>query len=111
MVKQGYIIWLDFNPQAGHEQKGRWPALVVSNETFNSFSNLAIVCPITNTRKDYPFHVKLDKRTKTTGTILCDQSRTLDIYARDYQFIEKVPEDILLDVVDIISGFIEIENE
>jgi mRNA interferase MazF len=111
MVKQGYIVWLDFDPQAGHEQKGRRPALVVSNETFNSFSNLAIVCPITNTRKGYPFHVKLDKRTKTTGTILCDQSRTLDINARNYQFIEKVPEDILLDVVDIISGFIEIENE
>jgi mRNA interferase MazF len=107
MVKQGNIIWLDFDPQTGHEQKGRRPALVVSNETFNRFSNLAIVCPITNTNKDHPFHVKLDERTKTTGVILTDQPRTLDIKARNYEFIEKIPSDILFEVIDIISGFIE----
>jgi mRNA interferase MazF len=111
MVKQGYLIWLDFDSQIGHEQKGRRPALVVSNETFNNFSNLAIVCPITDTKKAHPFHVKLDERTKTTGVILCDQSRTLDIYARNYEFIENLPRDILLDVVDIISGFIELEED
>jgi mRNA interferase MazF len=110
MVKQGYIIWLDFDPQTGHEQKGRRPALVVSNEVFNNFSNLAIVCPITNTTKNYPFHIKLDGRTKTTGVILCDQARTLDITARNYEFIEIIPDDILLEVADIIIGFIEIEN-
>ncbi|GHU24800.1 mRNA-degrading endonuclease [Spirochaetia bacterium] len=110
MVNQGYIIWLDFDPQIGHEQRGRRPALVVSNNTFNNFSNLTIVCPITNTDKSYPFHIKLDERTKTTGVILCDQTRTLDINARNYTFIEKIPDDILFDVVDIINGFIEIEN-
>ncbi|GHV96145.1 mRNA interferase PemK [Spirochaetia bacterium] len=110
MVKQGHIIWLDFNPQIGHEQKGRRPALVVSNNTFNNFSNLAMVCPITNTDKSYPFHIKLDERTKTTGVVLCDQTRTLDINARNYTFIEEIPEDILFDVVDIINGFIEIEK-
>ena len=111
MVNQGDIIWLDFDPQAGHEQKGRRPALVVSNETFNNFSNLAIVCPITNTHKNYPFHIKLDNRTKTTGVILCDQARTLDIKARNYELIETVPADILFEVVDIVSGFIEIEEK
>ena len=111
MVKQGDIIWLDFNPQIGFEQKGRRPALVVSNDTFNRFSNLAVVCPITNTNKDHPFHVKLDKRTKTTGVILCDQARTLDINARNYEFIEKITDDILFEVIDIISGFIELENK
>jgi mRNA interferase MazF len=111
MVNQGWILWLDFDPQIGHEQNGRRPALVVSNKTFNNFSNLAIVCPITNTNKNYPFHIKLDKRTKTTGVILCDQARTLDIKARHYEFIETVPEDILFEVVDIINGFVEIENE
>jgi mRNA interferase MazF len=111
MVKQGDVIWLDFDPQLGHEQKGRRPALVVSNETFNNFSRLAIVCPITNTDKNYPFHIKLDKRTKTTGVILCDQTRTLDVNARNYEFIETVPGDILFDVVDIIDGFIEIEKK
>ncbi|GBU22903.1 hypothetical protein R80B4_02816 [Fibrobacteres bacterium R8-0-B4] len=107
MVKQGFLVWLDFDPQIGHEQKGRRPALVVSNDTFNDFSKMAIVCPITNTNKDYPFHVKLDERTKTTGVILSDQVKTVDISARNYEFIEKVPDDILLEVIDIINGFIE----
>ena len=110
MVKQGQIIWLDFDPQVGHEQKGKRPALVVSNETFNNFSNLAIVCPITNTNKDHPFHVKLDERTKTKGVILSDQTRTLDIKARNYEIIEKVHNEILMEVTDIISGFIEVEK-
>jgi len=109
MVKQGDIIWLDFDPQTGLEQKGRRPALVISNKTFNNFSSLAIVCPITNTDKNHPFHVKLDNRTKITGVILSDQSRTLDIKARNYEFIEKIPDNILFEVIDIISGFIERE--
>jgi mRNA interferase MazF len=109
MVKQGDVIWLDFDPQAGHEQKGRRPALVVSNETFNNFSSLTIVCPITNRNKDYPFHIKLDERTKTTGIILCDQVRTLDINVRNYEYIEKLPDNILFEVIDIINGFFEIE--
>ena len=108
MVKQGSIVWLNFDPQIGHEQRGRRPALVVSNDTFNDFSNLVIVCPITNTNKEHPFHVKLDERTKTTGVILSDQARSLDINARNYKFIETIPSDILLEVVDIISGFIEL---
>jgi mRNA interferase MazF len=92
-------------------KKDRRPALVISNENFNNFSNLAIVCPITNTMKNYPFHIKLDGRTKTSGVVLCDQARTLDINARNYEFIELIPDDILLEVIDIIIGFIEIENE
>jgi len=110
MVKQGNIIWLDFNPQIGHEQKGRRPALVISNEIFNNFSKMAIVCPITNVDKNHPFHIKLDKQTKTTGVILCDQVRTLDIYARKYEFIEDIPEEIMNEVIDIVYGFIEKEK-
>jgi mRNA interferase MazF len=107
MVKQGDIIWLDFDPQTGHEQRGRRPALVVSNESFNNFSKLAIVCPITNTNKEHPFHIKLDQQTKTSGVILCDQVRTLDINARNFKFIEKLNAETLSDVIDIISGFME----
>ena len=110
MVKQGSIVWLDFDPQAGYEQKGRRPALVISNDTFNNFSKMAIVCPITNTDKNHPFHIKLNENTKTTGVILCDQARTLDINARKYEFIENIPEVILLEVIDIIFGFIEKEK-
>jgi len=71
---------------------------------------LVIVCPITNKDKNHPFHVKLNDNTKTNGVILCDQARTLDIKARNYEYIEKIPEDILLDVLDIIAGFIEKEK-
>jgi mRNA interferase MazF len=111
MVNQGDIIWLDFDPQAGREQKDRRPALVVSNGTFNSFSSMVIVCPITNRNRDYPFHIKLDNRTATTGVILCDQVRTLDINVRNYAYREKLPDDLLFEVIDIISGFIETEAE
>ncbi|MDR1803118.1 MAG: type II toxin-antitoxin system PemK/MazF family toxin [Treponema sp.] len=109
MVRQGDIVWLDFEPQIGHEQKGRRPALVLSNNTLNMFSDLPLVCPITNTDKGYPFHVKLDSRTKTTGCVLCDQARMSDINARRYEHIERIPDDILLEVLDILKGFIEIE--
>ena len=110
MVKQGDIIWLDFDPQIGYEQKGRRPALIISNEIFNKFSKMAIVCPITNTDKNYPFHIKLDERTNTKGVILCDQVRTLDIKARNFELIENIPDEILLEVIDIVYGFIEREK-
>ena len=110
MVKQRNIIWLDFDPQIGHEQKGRRPALIISNETFNQFSKMAIVCPITNVDKKHPFHVKLNEKTTITGVILCDQVRTLDIKARKYEYVEDLPKEILLEVIDIINGFIEKEE-
>ncbi|MCF8010951.1 MAG: type II toxin-antitoxin system PemK/MazF family toxin [Clostridiales bacterium] len=104
---QGDIVLLEFNPQTGHEQKGRRPALVASNNTFNHFTRLAVVCPITNTNKNFPLHVPLDERTKTSGAIMCEQAKSLDILARNASAIEKVPEDILEEVVDILTGFIE----
>jgi mRNA interferase MazF len=109
MVNQGDIIWLDFDPQTGHEQRGRRPAVVVSNESFNLFSKMAIVCPITTTDKNHPFHVRLTDATNTKGVILCDQPRTLDIIARNYTKIEHLPKTILYEVLDIIGGFIEPE--
>jgi mRNA interferase MazF len=81
----------------------------VSNASFNNFSKLAIVCPITNTDKNHPFHVRLDETTKTTGVVLCDQARTLDINARKFEYIEKISDEILFEIIDIIHGFIEVE--
>jgi len=105
--EQGDIVFLEFDPQAGHEQRGKRPALVVSNNTYNKFTNLAMVCPITNTDRNFPLHVKLDERTKTTGVIMCEQIKALDIYARNVSFCEKVPRDILEEVIDIIIGCVE----
>ncbi|MBQ5562260.1 MAG: type II toxin-antitoxin system PemK/MazF family toxin [Clostridia bacterium] len=107
MVKQGDIIKVSFNPQMGHEQAGYRPALVVSNDIFQMQTKLAVVCPITNTDNKFPLHVSLDSRTKTTGVILCEHLRTLDLNSRPYVFVEKVPDDILDKVIDIISAEIE----
>jgi len=109
-AKQGDIIWLDFDPQAGHEQKGRRPAVVVSNVTFNNFTRkAAMVCPITNTDRKMPIQVLLDNRTKTKGVIMCDQAKILDLQQRNAEFIEELPKEIISDVVNIICSFLELE--
>lgn len=108
VFEQGDIVYLDFDPQAGHEQKGRRPALVVSNDLFNRVSSLTMVCPITHTDRGHPFHVRLDDRTKTDGVIMCDQARMLDLNSRRAAFEEKAPADIVAEAVDLICGFIEI---
>ena len=109
--KQGDIIWLTLDPQAGHEQMGRRPVLVVSNNTFNSLTRTgSMICPITNTSRGLHIQPQLDSRTKTTGFIMCDQAKILDLSKRNAEFIEKAPDDIVFEAVDIITGFIEIED-
>jgi mRNA interferase MazF len=105
--EQGDIILLEFDPQAGHEQKGKRPAFVVSNNTFNRFTKIAMVCPITNTDKGYPLHVPLDGSLKTTGVIMCEQAKSLDISARQASFLEKTPDYILEEVIDILISSVE----
>lgn len=107
VFEQGDIVFLDFDPQSGHEQKGRRPALVVSNNLFNRVSSLTMVCPITNTDRGHPFHIRLDGRTKTTGVVMCDQARMLDLDSRRAAFEEKAPADVSAEAVDLIMGFIE----
>lgn len=107
MVKQGDIIKVDFNPNAGHEQAGYRPALVISNNEFNKRTKLAIVCPITNTNNSFPLHVPLDSRTATTGVVLCEHIRTLDLQSRKSRFVERVPADILKTVTDIVAAEVE----
>ena len=111
MVNQGDIIRLNFNPQTGHEQSGRRPALVISNNSFTQITRTAaMVCPITMTDKSLPFHIKLDDRTKTKGVILCDQAKIIDIQARDFEFVEQAPQNIIFEVIDTVNGFIEVEE-
>ena len=110
-ANQGDIIWMDFDPQVGYEQKGRRPAIVVSNNRFNKFQKAtAMVCPITNVDKNIPLHIKLDERTKTSGVILCDQAKILDLQKRNAEFIESAPDDIIFEVADTVGGFIDIEE-
>jgi mRNA interferase MazF len=87
---RGDIIWLDFDPQLGREQKGKRPALVLSHLYYNSRSKLALVCPITSKSKGYPFEVALGAKNKTRGVILCDQIKSIDWEARSVRTIEKI---------------------
>lgn len=107
MVKQGDIIKLDFNPQSGHEQAGYRPAVVISNDFFNDKTNLTIVCPITNTNRPFPLHVVLDNRTITTGVVLCEHLKSVDLASRKYNFIEKMPDDLLNEIIEIVFSQIE----
>ena len=109
--ERGDIVMLDFNPQAGHEQKGRRQAYVASNKEFHNLTNLAIVCPITNTIKGFPLHVPLDEQTVTTGAIMCEQVKSLDLEARKAAFVEKAPRHITDEVFDILYGSIEKTGE
>lgn len=108
MVRQGDIIKLDFNPQAGHEQAGYRPAVVLSNAIFNEKTNLTIVCPITNTNNAFPLHIPLDDRTVTTGVILCEHIKALDLHSRPYRVVESLPADLLQQAVDLVFAEIEI---
>lgn len=107
MVKQGDIIKVNFNPQKGHEQAGYRPAVVISNDFFNAKTRLAIVCPITNTDNKFPLHIPLMGRTKTTGVILCEHVKTLDLTAREYSYVEKLPKDLLEEVIAVVFSEIE----
>lgn len=111
MVKQGDIIKVNFNPQAGHEQAGYRPALVISNNFFNQKTNLTIVCPITNTNNRFPLHIPLDDRTETTGVILCEHVKALDLNARIYRVVEQLPKDLLEKVIEVVFSEIEMLAE
>ena len=104
---QGDIVYLDFDPQAGHEQKGRRPCLIVSNSSFHKRTNLAMVCPITSKSSGFPTHIALDSATRTNGEIMCEQAKCLDVLARNASFVETVPNDILDEAIDLICSFVE----
>ena len=111
MVKQGDIIKINFSPQSGHEQAGSRPAVVISNNFFNMKAKLAIVCPVSTKDKNFPLHVRLDERTVTTGVVLCDHVKSLDINSRSYVFIETMPKDILENVINKVFAEIETQEE
>ncbi|MCL1806838.1 MAG: type II toxin-antitoxin system PemK/MazF family toxin [Oscillospiraceae bacterium] len=104
MVKQGDIIKLNLSPTLGHEQSGYRPAVVVSSNFAISKTNVVYAAPITNTVRHFPLHVALDERTKTTGEILCEQVKAVDLTARQHTLIEHLPDDILQRVLTCIIG-------
>ena len=101
--RKGDFITITFDPQAGHEQKGRRPALVVSNFLFNKHTGLALVCPITNTDRKIPFHLPIPTASSLTGFVMVEQVKSVDFNSRNAKFIEKAPDALLLDALDVIE--------
>ncbi len=104
----GDIVWLSFDPQAGHEQAGTRPALVVSRASFNQRTGFAWFCPITSQRKGYPFEVVLPPEVTTRGVILSDQCKSLDWTARRAQHIERATAEVLERVLSNLHAILAI---
>jgi len=112
LVKPGYsprqrdLLWLDFTPQAGHEQAGRRPALVISQDEYNRKTGLLLACPITSRKKGYPFEVDLPSGLEIEGVVLADQVRNLDWKARQAVFIEELDDDTFSEVIGKLNALI-----
>ena len=104
--QKGEFIAVTFDPQSGHEQKGRRPALVVSNTLFNERTGLAIVCPLTTTDRRYPFHVAVTNEPHVTGFVMVEQVKSIDYRARKAKFIGTASEEILETVLSILDACI-----
>ncbi len=104
--KKGDFIAVTFDPQSGHEQKGRRPALVVSNTLFNEQTGLTIVCPLTSTDRGYPFHVAVTKNPDVKGFVMVEQVKSIDFRARQVKPIGKASDDLLDEVLSILDACI-----
>lgn len=96
---RGDLVWLSFDPQAGHEQAGRRPAVVLSSASYNGKTHLAVCCPITSNAKGYPFEVPLPVGLPVRGVVLSDQLKSLDWHAREAEFIAALPEPTLREIL------------
>lgn len=106
---RGDAAWIDMNPQAGHEQSGRRPAVVLSPSSYNDRVGLAIFCPITNQIKGYPFEVIIPSGLKVTGAVLSDQVKNLDWNFRNAEFYEKLPESVISEIFKKLSTLLRLD--
>ena len=104
--KQGDFVGLSFDPQSGHEQRGRRPALVVSRDLFNRRTGLAIVCPITNTDRGVPFHVAVPDDSSLTGFVMVEQVKSVDYSSRSARRIGQATPEIMDEVLAILDACI-----
>jgi len=104
--EKGDFIAVTFDPQSGHEQRGRRPALVVSNTLFNEQTGLAIVCPITNADRGYPFHVAVTNDPDVRGFVMVEQVKSIDFRARKAKLIGRASNDVLDVVLSILDACI-----
>ncbi len=104
--KQGDIIAITFDPRSDHEQKGRRPALVVSKDLFNRSTGLAIVCPLTNTDRGFPFHVPVPENSSLTGFIMVEQVKSVDFRTRRAKRIKRASDELPANVLSILDACI-----
>lgn len=104
---RGDAVWLQFDPQAGHEQAGRRPALVLSPASYNGLVGLALLCPITNQIKGYPFEVRVPPDQPVTGVVLADQVKSLDWRVRRAEHICRLPEAVVLAVLQRLGALLD----
>lgn len=103
---RGDLVYIDLNPQTGHEQAGSHPAIVLSPQLFNQTTGFAVVCPITRQSKGYPFEVRLPKDRAIEGVILVDQVKSLDWRARNLRIKGRATEEIVTECLDKIHTFL-----
>ncbi|MGH7302021.1 MAG: endoribonuclease MazF [Candidatus Rokuibacteriota bacterium] len=110
MPARGDLIWLQFNPQAGHEQAGHRPAVVISPSSYNRRVGLALCCPVTSQVKGYPFEVVLPPGLGVEGAILSDQIKSLDWRVRKARRISNLPAEVLQETVGKILALVELDR-
>jgi mRNA interferase MazF len=111
LPQKGDFITVTFDPQSGHEQKGRRPALVVSNTLFNESTGLAIVCPITSTDRNYPFHVAIPDNPQVSGFVMVEQVKSIDFRARQTKKIGTAPEYLLAEVLSLFDACLSLYSK
>jgi len=104
--ERGDAVWLDLDPQSGHEQKGRRPALVLSPASYNGKVGLAILCPVTSRTKGYPFEVALPDDSGLEGVVLADQVKSLDWRARKAELIGRLPDAVTDEVLGKLGALL-----
>jgi len=106
---RGHLVWLDFTPNAGTEQGGRRPALVLSPKDFNIRTGLMFACPITSQVKGSPFEVTLPRGVKLGGAVLTDHLRSVDWIARNAEYHAEAPNDLMYEVLGRIEAILAID--
>lgn len=104
----GDVVWLEFDPQTGHEQRGKRPALVISPAAYNAKTGMMVCCPITSQVKGYPFEVAIEGNPSATGAVLADQVKNLDWQARNAKYKGKVSVDQMQEVRGKIKALLGI---
>ena len=105
--RKGDFVSVAFDPQSGHEQKGRRPAIVLSHYLFNKHTRLAIVCPLTTSDRQVPFHLQLPEGLRLNGFVMVEQVKSIDYGARQARFIQKAPSQLIEDIVSILDACIK----